>query len=153
MSISKADLEPIIIAAWFHDVGYIKTYQGHEAEGAEMAKEFLTREKCESEMIKVVASCINATRVPQQPNSLQSQILCDADLYHLGSLDYFYWQTLLRREWKIALQKDFTNRNWYELNMQFLLNHQFHSSYGKEKLKPMMKENIARIERILLTYC
>ena len=37
------------------------------------------------ELIQRVSSCIQATRMPQSPLSQVEKIMCDADLYHLGT--------------------------------------------------------------------
>ena len=39
--ISYEDCELLELAAWFHDTGYVKAYENHEAAGAEMAAELL----------------------------------------------------------------------------------------------------------------
>jgi len=150
LGIPKKDMEPIIIAAWFHDVGHASTYYEHEEESIKMAERFLKMQRMDMESIEIVTSCIRSTKMPQQPNSLQARILCDADLYHLGSKDYFYWQILLRREWEISIGEIYTDIEWYEMNHRFLAEHCFHSAFGKNVLATQLKSNLSRLEDILL---
>src|SRR6478672_7485658 len=42
--LKEEELEMIEIAAWFHDVGYCYTYQGHEEQSKAVAKDFLNKE-------------------------------------------------------------------------------------------------------------
>ncbi|MEZ4827041.1 MAG: HD domain-containing protein [Bacteroidia bacterium] len=76
-------------AALYHDSGFTKTYQGHEAEGCDIAKEYLPRFGYSSEQIEKICGMIMATRIPQTPCNLLEKILCDADLYYLGRNDFY----------------------------------------------------------------
>ena len=74
----------VIAAAWFHDIGYMVDIDNHEDKGIELATTFFEKHKLEDIHIKLVCGCIAATKMPQSPTSLIEEILCDADLFHLG---------------------------------------------------------------------
>ena len=80
----------VVSAAWFHDIGY---YLGngaeHELNGATAAENFLKDFGVDPATILEVKQCIISTKIPQNPNTLLEQLLCDADLFHLGT-DYFF---------------------------------------------------------------
>ncbi|UZR99860.1 HD domain-containing protein [Chondrinema litorale] len=152
LSVSAKDGESVLIAAWFHDVGYITSHKNHEEISSRMAEDFLVKEGLYIEQIEVIKNCILSTRLPQKPKLLNEKILCDADLYHLSSLDYFFWQQLLRREWEICYAKKYSDLNWHKLNREFLSNHSYHTEYGKKILLPRVKDNLAKTERLLHTY-
>ena len=42
--------------------------------------------------------CIAATKMPQKPEGVLQQIICDADLFHLSLPEYIYLQKLLLEE-------------------------------------------------------
>ena len=44
-NLTEEELEIVAIAAWFHDIGYIEQYVGHEEESQVMADEFLKSKK------------------------------------------------------------------------------------------------------------
>lgn len=149
LSISQHDTEMISLAAWFHDIGYINSYQNHEDESIRIAHEFLSKEGIDHESLEIITSCINATRVRQLPQSQLEKILCDADLYHLGSLDYFYWLILLRREWAVSLETTYKDEDWYNLNLKFLQNHDFLTEYGKFTLRKGQASNILKMDTLI----
>ena len=83
-NIPKKEQEILMIAAWFHDVGYIHTYKNHEAKSAEMAAEFLKNNKYSEKNIETVKQLILKTELSTTPETLAEKILRDADLSHLA---------------------------------------------------------------------
>jgi len=133
------------IAAWFHDTGYCYTYNGHEETSCAIASTFLVQNKCGENFINEVAACIMATRVPQNPQNLQQQIICDADMFHLAQDDYVYQASQLRLEWAHQLNKHFTDKDWTGTNISLLMKHDYFTSYGKTTLQPGKLKNIDRL--------
>ena len=70
LKIDDKDKEALLIAAWFHDIGYTKCCDGHEDVGVELAKGFLTKNNYSEEGIDKVARLIQATRMPRNPKNL-----------------------------------------------------------------------------------
>ena len=93
-----------------------------------------------------VTNCIRATRMPQQPLSIYENIICDADLYHLGTNEFLEKNMLLRKEWSDYLSMDYSDDTWNTLNIQFLQQHKFHTNFGIEILEPIKKQNIKLLE-------
>lgn len=130
-----SDLEPILIAALFHDTGMAKTHVDHEEQSVVYALEFLKNRKYPEEKIGIVTSCIMATKMPQTPEKQAEKIICDADLYHLGIENYMFKNERLRAEWKTFFNREFSQEQWYSINIKFLENQKFHTSYGKTVLE------------------
>ena len=76
------------LAAWFHDIGHLIKYKGHERESQKLAWNWLQRESYPSDKMKIILSCIAATQLPQTPKNLLEQVICDADLFHLSLEEY-----------------------------------------------------------------
>ena len=133
VSARKAEL--LVLAAWFHDLGHVSRYTGHEAVSAQMAEDFLRSEHYSEDSIATVTACILATRMPQRPTNKLEEILCDADLIHLAHATYPQSQDLLREEWKQALGLKFSDADWGELNDKFLRSHHYFTHYGKTVLQ------------------
>ena len=98
-NISNQEMEMLLLAAWFHDVGYLERKVNHEDISKKYAREFLERHSAQPEYISQVERCIEATRVPQRPNDKLSSILCDADLFHVSQDDFMedtqiFWDEL-----------------------------------------------------------
>ena len=76
-NLHSKELELLLIAAWFHDIGYDKGPLGHEERSCNYAKTFLEKYDFEETDIKLIQNCIMATKMPQSPNTLFEKILCD----------------------------------------------------------------------------
>jgi uncharacterized protein len=142
LGVVEEDREIVLVAAWFHDTGHIKRYEGHEKASAIFARQFLLGIGWSRGRIEKVLGCIRATKMPQQPHNLLEEILCDADLYHLAADDYLDHLGRLRREWELVLGKKETDRNWVMDNLEFLGGHRYFTEYGKEVLEWKMERNI-----------
>ena len=147
--ISADEREILVIAAWFHDTGFIQKYAGHEEVSMSFAKEFLETKEYSKEEIDQVTKCIAATKVPQNPTILLAKLLCDADLFHVSTPNFFYRKLLLRKEWEMELGKTFTDLEWHHLNHDFLRNHQYLTRYGKEVLSKGQDKNIEKVENLI----
>ncbi|MCK4989554.1 MAG: hypothetical protein KAS29_03675, partial [Bacteroidales bacterium] len=98
--LSKEELQIVIVAAWFHDSGFVSRSDGHEAESQNIARKFLTTKAIPEEFIKKVLICIEATKMPQDPgDNLLAQVVCDADMAYLSEDFYMGRTILLRKEW------------------------------------------------------
>lgn len=136
------ELEPVLLAALFHDTGNAKIFTGHEKYSVIEASNFLLTQEYPVDKIVLVTNCIKATMIPQQPRNNWEEIICDADLFHLGTKGYLSKSNLLRLEWSKFLKTDYTNVTWDTLNIKFLDRHRFFTKYGKELLEPIKQENL-----------
>src|SRR6186713_3169868 len=128
----------LLLAAWFHDTGYSGGHAaGHENLSIELAVKFLNEHKVNQTIIDKVIGCINATRLPQNPNSLIEQIICDADLFHLGTGDFKEKNKLLREELNDFGSMELSKKDWRKKNIEFLSKHNYFTSYAKENLDPL----------------
>lgn len=152
MDINEQNTEILLVAAWFHDTGFSKTYKGHEDESKAIASKFLKQEKVAASFINKVKECIDATKMPQCPNTALAEVLCDADIFHISNSHFFYRKLLLRREWEIFCDDKVTDLEWHKLNLEFLKKHHFRTIYGEDILEQGKQENIKKVELILASY-
>ncbi|PTQ93557.1 putative metal-dependent HD superfamily phosphohydrolase [Mucilaginibacter yixingensis] len=143
----------VIAAAWFHDLGYMTDVKEHETHGANIAEEFLKTHEANAEDIDDVKKCIMATQMPQKPTGLLEEIICDADVYHLGTDDFEKKDKQLRKEVNLLYGLDLSKQEWHKKTIEFLEMHHFHTEYcrlkltaGKEKNIQMVKDKIAKNE-------
>jgi hypothetical protein len=95
---------------------------------------------------------IRVTDCKIAPSDICEQILCDADLDYLGRADYFDLAGKLRMEWQLLGLASFTDREWYEFQLDFLRKHVYHSpaarllrETGKEKNENMLVDIMLNI--------
>ncbi|MCX2743937.1 DUF5706 domain-containing protein [Mangrovivirga sp. M17] len=146
--LNVTDYNVLICSAWFHDIGYFLGEQEHHEEiSVGEARDFLSSEGVPEEFIQKVEGCIMATKMPQSPTGLLQAILCDADLFHLGTDEFYSKSKRLKEETEIICDKEYAENEWIKINLDFLRSHNYHTEYGKKFLDPVKSENLDRLER------
>ncbi len=147
MQLPDEDRFALTIAGWFHDTGYTGGHaKDHETMSIQLASEFLKAHDASDDLRNKVISCINATRIPQSPMTPMERIICDADLYHLGTDAFKEKSNLLREEFREFSEKDISKKDWRKINIRFLEGHQYFTGYGKEKLQPVKEMHLAKLK-------
>ena len=118
--LSKKDLDLLIMAAWFHDVGYCSGHLSHEESSVKIASRILSTVDFSREDIDKISLAILSTSMPQNPTTDIAKCLCDADLYHLSQPDYKMTCGLLRQELDIVNGTAYTDEQWCEENKNFM---------------------------------
>jgi predicted metal-dependent HD superfamily phosphohydrolase len=135
--LTDEDRYAVLIAAWFHDTGYTSGQaRDHETVSIELATEFLATHSVSDELSKKIMGCINATRMPQSPNTTIERIICDADLFHLGTEAFNEKNRLLRQEMEEFGGNEVSKKDWRKINIRFLESHKYFTAYAREKLQP-----------------
>jgi hypothetical protein len=133
---------------WFHDTGYSGgKAMGHENVSIELATKFLNDHKVSQQVINKVIGCINATRLPQSPHTLIEQIICDADLFHLGTSAFKEKNRLLREELNDFGNLALSKKDWRKKNIEFLTKHTYFTSYAKEHLDPLKQVYLQELNK------
>ncbi|MVM31485.1 HD domain-containing protein [Spirosoma sp. HMF4905] len=145
--LSEADYLAVMAAAWFHDTGYLDgSPEGHEERSADIAAKFLQHQDQPAALIKSVKHCIRATKVPQAPQNLLEEIICDADLFHLGSDDYNSRQKQLRKELEKVSGTDISGSDWRQQNIDLLSTHKYFTVYAQTLLNKSQADNLRRLQ-------
>jgi predicted metal-dependent HD superfamily phosphohydrolase len=141
--LSDEDRLPLFIAAWFHDTGYSGGQaKDHENVSIQIATEFLLSQNASPELISRVEGCINATRMPQSPTNNIEEIICDADLFHLGNDTFKEKSRLLRQELKEFNGEDLSKKEWRQNNIAFLEAHKYFTTYAEQKLQKTKEKHL-----------
>lgn len=148
--LSDEELTILTIAAWFHDTGFVFTYNNHEDASIAFAKQFLESKGLADKSINKVVECIEATKIANKPESRLSEILCDADLYNL-SQNYFYIKLFeLQEERRKVLHENMENISFWESTYGFLLHHSYFSGFGQHYLQNGKKRNVELLNRLIV---
>jgi uncharacterized protein len=135
-------------AAYYHDCGYIKQYYFNEPIAVEIAAEVLPGFGYSKGQIEVISQIIMATQLPQRPEGLLEEIMCDADLDSLGRDDFFVTSHCLRLE--LAAYGQPTNVvEWYEKQLAFLEAHTYFTDAARAARGAGKKRNIEEIKKLL----
>jgi len=143
--LNDRDFFVVVAAAWFHDTGYFTSATEHEKAGAGLAKEFLQAKGVSQDDINTIEQCILATKIPQQPKNLLEQIVCDADLFHLGTEAFGDKNKLLRKEMEMIYHKEIDKDLWRLTSIKFLQSHFYHTDYAKVLLNDQKQKNLDKL--------
>ena len=144
---SDEDRLALYIAAWFHDTGFSGgNAHGHEDVSIKLATNFLQENNADPQFVQKVISCIEATKMPQSPKTLIEQVLCDADLAHLGTNEFTIKNKQLREELIGFSKQDISKKEWRKMNITFLENHTYFTDYGRRKLQPVKEQNLEQLK-------
>jgi len=144
-NISPEDTENLLLAGWFHDLGYVDDADNHEEESRKIASDFLKQHRFPEERIAKIGELILATDKFYKPKNHLEEVIKDADLYHLASDDYFRICENLRQEIKEVHHQKFSKLKWAELNITFFAKHKFYTKFAKENWQPEKEKNVEKI--------
>jgi len=143
--LSDEDFFVVVAASWFHDTGYFTDKAEHEAKSISIAGHELKQLKVADAVIEKVKGCIMATEMPQKPVGLLQEIICDADLFHLGTDDFNERSKLVRKEIEkvknIVLDKDV----WRQKSIELLQSHRYFTDYCRLLLGDQQQKNLDKL--------
>ena len=146
VEVSEDEKEIVLLAAWFHDTGFIKGSENHEEESVKIATSWLNDQKVADEKIKAITDLILITKMGSTPETELEKILSDADCAHLASKDYSSFTSLLRKEWDLVNGKTFTDAEWLEQNIDFFTKTQkFRTDYALKNWSNDKSKNLAKL--------
>ena len=149
IGINDNDKETLLIAAWFHDIGHTETCEGHEDVGIDLAEKLLRSNNYPEDGIAKVISLINATRMPRNPKNILEEIICDADLYHLGTNDFDKKGELYKNEIEALQGSKIPEKDWLQNNLKFMEQHKFYTDYAKQRFETQKNINYIKTEKKL----
>ena len=140
----EQEMTLLLLATWFHDTGYAAGPEDHEERSCRFAEAFL-QDKLPAQDIATVTACIRSTKVPQKPESLLDQIICDADLSHLGMETYWERNSRLRQEFNLTRGILMNDQEWVDFELNFMLNHEYHTTVAKELFDKRKAKHIQQL--------
>lgn len=145
--LTPREIDLLTIAAWFHDTGYEKGPENHEERSWLNAAAFLKPYNFPQDDLAVIKGCILATKVSATPNTLLEQIICDADLSHLGEKTYWERCARVRQELVTTQNKILSEPEWVDFELNFLLQHHFHTNTARELFDERKFKHIVQLRK------
>jgi predicted metal-dependent HD superfamily phosphohydrolase len=148
-NVAEEQVEQLLIAAWFHDVGYTKGVEEHEEVSAKMASSYLKEYGYDNKNIELIGNIIKSTKMGVAPSTHLEKILNDADNSHFGKKGYMDISDLLREEWEQQKVKEFSDVKWIKENITFFTKyHKFYTDYALENWQPQKDKNLAALLKL-----
>jgi predicted metal-dependent HD superfamily phosphohydrolase len=149
-NLNDDEMNILLTAAWFHDIGYVKKYQGHEKESVAIAVNFLKINNIDKDTIELVSECILATTYPQQPKHKIAKVLCDADMMHLGEENYLELAEKLRQELKNTDIRRLKKIEFEKESVSLFENHSYHTNYCQLEISKTKETNLKLIQESII---
>lgn len=140
----------LLLAAWFHDVGYVEGRKDHEERSVDIFQDFQKVESLPKKLTDSVIELILSTKEDAQTESLQQKILHDANWAWLGRKRFFRRGSLLRLERERCEGKTYTLQDWNEYLLELQLKQTFYTAWAKEEFDTRKNKNIAKQRENLL---
>ncbi len=149
-NISGEDLVILKTAALFHDSGFLTAYEGHEEVSCRLAATYLPDFDYSQKQIREICQLIQATSVPQQPQNKMAEILCDSDLYYLGTHEYKEKAENLYQEMLLAGFVK-SRQEWTHKQIHFLEEHKYFTLSAIDRLSTIQHQNLLVVKTEIQT--
>ncbi|MBY0543464.1 MAG: phosphohydrolase [Sphingobacteriaceae bacterium] len=144
--LNEKDFFIVVAGAWFHDTGYFEDPINHEQKGAELAIAFLKQKDVPADITDQVMQLILSTKMPQRPTNQLENILCDGDLFHLGTKEFRKKGKLMHKEVELLYNIDINKKSWRIKDIEFLESQQYHTDYCRLLLSDQKQKNIEELK-------
>ena len=136
----------LLTAALFHDAGFLYVYDNHEEVSCEVARNTLPGFGYSLKDIDAICQLIRVTKMPQTPLSHYEKIICDADLFYLGTVKFSVTAQQLYNEWKAAGHVH-SEEEWMAIQMSFLNEHRYFTDTAQKEMEPKKRSHLRNIEK------
>jgi predicted metal-dependent HD superfamily phosphohydrolase len=117
--LAPREKELLLLAALFHDAGYLTRYESNEHAGAQTAELELSTAGYSTSEIETISELILSTHPEVEPRGLLQEIIHDADLNYLGRPDYLSRSESLRSELSFVGHV-YDDNEWLKLQHEFI---------------------------------
>ena len=148
--LTQEEINIAVVAAWFHDSGFVAHPNVHEEKSQEIAREFLSLKGVAKDHIKKVLHCIKATKMPQNPEGdILAKVLCDADMAHLSEDFYLDRTALLRKERNLESETKLSRETYYLETVELFNKHSYFTEYGNSEFSAGKAKNFQLLHTLL----
>jgi uncharacterized protein len=138
----------LLTGAYFHDLGFIRQRQNHEAVSIQLAEQTLPGFGYSDSQVSVVRGIILATHLPQAPATLLERIMADADMDDLGNESFWKRSQDLRQELD-TFGSRFTDEEWYTYQLRLMEDHQYFTASGQSLRNSLKRQHMLEVKQLL----
>lgn len=147
--LSASTAEIALLAAWFHNVGYLYDTARPVEAGAIRAEFFLVEQGCEPEKIRQVRQCIAAALADGRPETTEARVLSDA-LHAYDWVENYETRTpLLRLERELLSGHAVNEAEWQRQVDEQLRKCVFFTAFAKTNYEPALALRLLERRRTL----
>ena len=139
------DLALLKTAALLHDIGFLQHHEQHEELSCKMAKKILPEYHYSEDQIRRICGMIMSTKIPQSAHDHLSQILCDADLFYLGTDKFKEYSGNLFHEFKKrGILK--SELEWEIKQIDFFESHEYYTNTAKSECGELKRQHLEELK-------
>jgi predicted metal-dependent HD superfamily phosphohydrolase len=141
-ALTDEEKEIVLLAGWFHDIGYAIDKAKHEDHSMTIAKKYLDENNYDASKTAKVLDCINATKLHETPKNKLEAIVHDADFAHLADVNYQAISENLRLEFANTNCGTYSNEAWLQENIKIFKQNKYYTEYANLNWNPIKNENL-----------
>ena len=141
----EADVDTVLLAAWFHDAVYRPDRSENEERSAALALRALPEAGVDRARTDEVARLVRLTvSHDPEPGDANGELLCDADLAVLAGSpgEYARYAAAVREEYSFVPDREFLEGRAEVLRQLLGLPHLFRTSYARERWEHVARRNL-----------
>ena len=146
MNLGGQELKLAHLSAWFAELGFSEDHRNYQGKSVKLAREFFRTRKLDDGIFEKLEECILSTRVPQQPVSVISQLICDATMYHLAEKDSLQLADALRNEVAAVAQIEYSDEEWINEYIKMINNHFYFTRTARELFQKRKEKTLAAFQ-------
>lgn len=148
-NLGEQELKAVLVAAWFHDTGYLFQLENHEAASIDLVRSFFKENEQPSDLINLVENCILITKRDRAPQNLAEKIILDADISHIANENFITISKKLRKERSNCLQRNIPQLEYWQETLDFLKKSQFYTDFAKRTYQPAKDVNMEKVKKLV----
>jgi predicted metal-dependent HD superfamily phosphohydrolase len=129
------------VSAYLHDIIH-QNAPDDETRSAERVQEVLPQWGYSAKEVQTVTELIRATKFPTSPKNLLEQVMCDADIFYLGTEEYWQGSEQLRQEWNIEYG------TWNARQVVFIENVRYYTESARELTKLFLQRHLQKLKEV-----
>ncbi|MCW0484604.1 Pycsar system effector family protein [Gaoshiqia sediminis] len=147
--LSDTELQAVLVAAWFHDTGYLILQENHEDASINIAQSFFEKNAVPEDFARHVVQCIEATRRETVPETLAEKVILDADISHVGHENFISISKKLRKERSLCQDCTIPQKDYWQETLEFLQGLRFYTQFAVDHFHPVKEQNVEKVKKIL----
>ncbi|MFH1307667.1 MAG: hypothetical protein ABIH72_02340 [archaeon] len=144
LSLAAAGFSHDIVVEVIRNNGSASYSQENEKRSALFVRHYFPLIGFSDKIAKDSSRLVLATKMPQIPQDLLEEIICDADLWNFGGDEFFECGDGVRKELGIP-----EGRGWYEGSLKLLEGHKYHTKSARKLRNEGKYRNILKLFELI----
>ncbi|MEN8120792.1 MAG: Pycsar system effector family protein [Bacteroidota bacterium] len=142
------ELQMVLLAAWFINIGYLFDFVSHIEHSIKVAKEFVSEFNYPDDKAKIVTEAIEVV-LKNKPENKIEKVLSDANNSIFASEELLLWVKYHRQERNYFVKPKITRRSFWQSVLNLLNEHEYYTPSAKNLFQEGKSENIEKINLLM----